>query len=503
MDSPSSVGRCAGLLRDVGTGERAFEVPGYDVGELLGAGSSAGVWRGVERATGEAVALKGCHLGADPSALHREAAALAAVTSPYVVRLRAVVGDVLVLDLAEGGSLSDVLLRRGVLTPAEVVTVAAPLAQALAAVHGAGLVHGDVAPGNVLFTADGMPLLCDLAGAAPPGRPGLLRATAEYVDPVVAGGGEPGPASDVWALGALCHHLLTGTPPFAGESVDEVLSGAVAGRRAPLGLLAPGATRALVAVVESALALDPERRPSAAALATALLRAQAAAPVQLRGPRTSTAVPPLPETEAVPLPPGVEAGRHRDAGADRRPRWRSVSPVAVAAGVLVAAALAGGLTWALSGPVPAPHALPAPAASPAVAPTSGPAVTPAAPDWRAVLSGLDRTREQAFAQGDAALLERVYLPGSPALTADRAAVAALVAAGRTADGVRHDLRGVRAEQVGADRVDLVVTDVLGPATVRGEGGAVLQHVAGRAPSTYRVTLARQGDTWLIARLGTA
>ena len=96
---------------------------------------------------------------------------LAGVQHPHVVRLRGVHGVddalVLVLDLAPGGSLARLLATRGTLSPGEVVTLGVPLAQALAAVHAQGLVHGDVTPANVLFAADGRPLL---------GRPGRRRA---------------------------------------------------------------------------------------------------------------------------------------------------------------------------------------------------------------------------------------------------------------------------------------------------------------------------------------
>ncbi|MCW2723926.1 MAG: Serine/threonine protein kinase, partial [Frankiales bacterium] len=246
-----------------------WTLPGYDVQALLGFGATGEVWRARELATGDTVALKRLRAGADPAALtalRREAALLGTLATPYVVRLRAVLGEdadtVLVLDLAAGGSLAALLGSRGRLDPGEVVTVAAPLAQALAAAHASGLVHGDVSPSNVLFTADGMPLLSDLGLARPVADPvGAVEGTAEYVDPAVAAGGRPDAASDVWALAAVCHHMLSGTPPHDGTSAEDVLQAARQGARAPLGLLAPTAPRALVAAVEQALRTDPAERP--------------------------------------------------------------------------------------------------------------------------------------------------------------------------------------------------------------------------------------------------
>lgn len=93
----------------------AWALPGFEVEELLGFGATGEVWRARERATGEAVALKRLRAGADAAALgalHREAALLRSLDTPYVVRQRAVIDDVLVLDHAAGGSLAALLVRR-------------------------------------------------------------------------------------------------------------------------------------------------------------------------------------------------------------------------------------------------------------------------------------------------------------------------------------------------------------------------------------------------------
>ena len=71
----------------------------------------------------------------------------------------------LIMDYAAGGSLGQLVAGRGKLGPGETVTVLTPIAQALAYLHGQGFTHGDVSPGNVLFTAHGKPLLADLGVA--------------------------------------------------------------------------------------------------------------------------------------------------------------------------------------------------------------------------------------------------------------------------------------------------------------------------------------------------
>jgi hypothetical protein len=476
-----------------------WAVPGYDVQAMIGYGATGEVWRARELASGATVALKRLRAGTDLAAveaLRREASVLRSLDTPYVVRLRAVLGEgadtVLVLDHAPGGSLAALLTRRGSLDPAEVVTVAAPLAQALAAAHACGLVHGDVTPANILFTAEGMPLLADLglarfAGASVAGVDG----TAEYVDPAVAAGGEPDEAADVWALAAVCHHMLCGTPPHEGDSADSVLDAARAGVRAPLGLLAPSAPRALVSAIEHALQPDTALRPDAAAFASALRRSHAAAPVRLSG--TPLAAVPGPDVRAThvvqPAPPPAPVPV---AGGTRR---RRLVIAGAAAGLLATAAVAGWLSGR-SGPVQlASVAAATPAASAAPAKVSSVAITPG---WREILGSLDRARAYAFATGDPAALAAVYAPGSPGLAADRAAIARLRAAGCRARGVRHTIRSL-AEISHDDRtVVLRVVDELSAYDVVEASGRVVQHTSPRAAMPFVVRIVETPAGWRLA-----
>ena len=495
---------------------------------MLGFGSSGEVWRARDLATGEDVALKRLRPGAGPDAieaLRREAAVLRTLDTPYVVGLRDVLGTgaeaVLVLDLAAGGSLATLLSRRGRLSPGEVVTVAAPLAEALAAAHARGLLHGDVSPSNVLFTADGMPLLTDLGAARPVGDPlDELRGTAEYVDPALLGGADPGPASDVWALGALCFHLLTGSPPYEGPTVEQVLQGAERGARAPLGLLAPTVPRALVSVVEGAMSSDPTHRPTAASLVVALQRAQAPAPVRLVGDHAAGPGQPAP----VGTPPRLPGPADRDdrplRDTHRVPRQgsgpvppgpaRRRPPASVLTGLgVVLVLLAGGLVWAFStsgptaaAPLPAvdsPAPQPVPAA-PDPSPAPDPAPDPAGEPWRAVLGQLDRTRQEAFATGDADRLLEVYAPGSAAGSADAEVLLSLTRAGLHARGVQHDVTRIDVTSAGAERVVLRVVDVLTPHELLADNGALVEQRPGRGERSYDLVLTSAGDGWLIAEL---
>ena len=291
-------------------------LPGYVLEGMLGRGSMGTVhlarradWAGrlvaVKRVPGAAPGLAG--------RLRHEAEVLAALDHPHIVRILDLVPDgdgvAIAMQYAAGGSLPDLLARRQRLSPGEVVAVAVPLAGALASAHRRGVLHCDVKPANVLFTSDGEPLLSDFGLArrmAPPGSPtspaspaggGPVTGTAEYLDPVVAAGGQADQRSDVYGLGAVCYELLSGRPPYSAPTAEAVLAAALAGPPPPLGPAAHQAPLALVQAVERAMARNPaDRFPDAAAFAAALRAATPAAAVTLAvpsdaRPRAGGAVP--------------------------------------------------------------------------------------------------------------------------------------------------------------------------------------------------------------------
>ena len=165
-----------------------FSVPGYRVEGLLGQGSQSQVWAGRSVEDGARVAIKRIRVdsAAQARAGRAEAALLAALDHPGLIALRAylvVQADiVLVLELAGGGSLADLLRRRQRLSAAEVVAAISPVAAALAHAHDNGILHADVSASNILFTERGQPKLADLgisrllAGSGTGARhPGLPR----------------------------------------------------------------------------------------------------------------------------------------------------------------------------------------------------------------------------------------------------------------------------------------------------------------------------------------
>jgi hypothetical protein len=260
------------------------------------------VWAARCQETGERVALKVAEAdgvdGVDPDVAEREEALGRRVAGSHLVTVRGRVdledGRVaLVMNLADGGSLRDVVTIRGALPVGEVVTALTPLATALAELHEAGVVHADVAPANVLFTADGRPMLADLSSAwlAEDGWPTQSRGTSGFTAPEVALARPPVPTSDVWSLGALAWYARTGglTPPrWLGELH---WSGAVAGTDDPNGEEENGTVTDVVGAVGPELspllirmlAAEPDVRPSAAEVALALYRVAPPEPVGLVG----------------------------------------------------------------------------------------------------------------------------------------------------------------------------------------------------------------------------
>ncbi|MPQ97631.1 protein kinase [Modestobacter sp. I12A-02628] len=354
------------------------------VEELLGRGGSGQVWRARPRSGGEPVALKVLVHG-DPGRQAREATMLGELDHPHLVHLHDVVrhrtrrGEeqvALVLDLLAGGSLAALLARRGRLRPGEVVTAIAPVAAALAHAHERGVVHGDLSPANIVFTAEGRPVLTDLGVARVLGDAARAEVTPAYVDPTVARGGAPGPASDVFGVAAAAFHALTGVAPWNAAGPWETLHVAASGELPDLDVLAPEAPAELRRVIRRGLSAEPHARGSAAAFALDLRHSCRPEPVRLpeagvpdaalgetgRGPRTElTHQVPGRRPRAVhaaPVPPSRWARLRGDG--DRGERLAQLlrsGSRRVGALVLVGAALLGagwlGTRWGGTGEEPA------------------------------------------------------------------------------------------------------------------------------------------------------
>ncbi len=258
------------------------------------------------------------------------------------------------MPLVRGGSASDLLREHGALPVRWVALLTDQLLQALEAVHGAGIVHRDVKPGNLLLepTGAGEPhlRLTDFGIAAPVDEPRMTRAsmaigTPGYMPPEQYYGADPHPTADLYAVGRVAVELLTGERPAADvlpTTGDDTLRHLRTGEPA---------RDLLVDVVVEAVRADPARRPQTATalrehlVATGLLRLPAA-------PGESVVVPDRYETVALPVHPAA-----------------SPTPAVSPAPTPALPTMAGGAGWGLAPPV----------GEPVVAPVPVPAYAPPAP----------------------------------------------------------------------------------------------------------------------------
>src|SRR3712207_941592 len=177
------------------------------------------------------------------------------------------------MELVDGSSLSALLARRGRLDAAQTLRIVRQTAAALAVAHAAGVVHRDVKPGNVLVGWDGVVKITDFgiawsASSVPLTRTGQVVGTAHYLSPEQADGGKAGPASDVYALGAITYECLAGRRPIDGEGAVQIALAQIRDEPDPLPDDVPEPVRTLVA---RAMVKDPARRfPDGAAFRAAV-----------------------------------------------------------------------------------------------------------------------------------------------------------------------------------------------------------------------------------------
>ena len=178
----------------------------------------------------------------DRERLRREAETMAQLDHPNVMAVLDVLDDgqgiALVMPYAGNGNLTK-RLTLGTLNPEATTKVILPIGEALASAHDRGILHRDVKPSNIVFTAEDTPLLADFGIARNATQANLTRTdlaigTAGYLDPDQADGAEPGPLADQYALGVVAYECLTGASPFAAATPMGVLRNADKGTFAPL-----------------------------------------------------------------------------------------------------------------------------------------------------------------------------------------------------------------------------------------------------------------------------
>jgi len=213
------------------------------IGKPVGRGATATVFHALYQPLKKDVAVKILRADAAASAEARarfveEARALAKLHHPHVVRVFDVIEDqgylLIIMDFVEGLNLRQKIEDEGPLDPEEAVGIARQLALALDHAHSQKILHRDVKPGNVIVDDEGGAVLVDFGNAELVGEAADRKGTAHYVAPEVFQGRRQDEKSDTYSLGATLFHMLTGEPPFGGQSVKEILKAHESGRlRAP------------------------------------------------------------------------------------------------------------------------------------------------------------------------------------------------------------------------------------------------------------------------------
>ncbi|MEU9449196.1 protein kinase [Streptomyces sp. NPDC048277] len=335
----------------------------------LGEGGMGTVWRARDEVLGRDVAVKEVRApaglpGPDVermyARLEREAWAAARVANRNVVTVYDVAMEGgrpwIVMELIPGVSLADVLEAEGPMSPQRAAGIGAEVLSALRAAHGAGVLHRDVKPGNVLLSNDGRVVLTDFGIATVEGSSALTMTgevigSPEFLAPERALGRAFGPESDLWSLGVLLYAAVEGTSPFRQDTPLSTLRAVVDEELPP-----PYRAGPLAPVIEGLLRKDPAARLPAEQAERDLRLVAAggtpgtAATVPVPAPyETPTLVAHQPRRPSppppLPTPPWPTAADGRTDADDRGGNRRAGTVLLV--GLVLAALALGGLTYVL------------------------------------------------------------------------------------------------------------------------------------------------------------
>ncbi|MBX9681123.1 MAG: protein kinase [Gemmataceae bacterium] len=252
-------------------------VTGYDILGILGRGGMGVVYkarqRGLNRLTALKMILAANHASLDDRLrFQAEAEAVAKLHHPNIVQIYEVGASeghpYFSLEYVDGGTLSGQIENKP-FTPRKAAEVTALLARAIGYAHQQGILHRDLKPGNILLSKDGTPKITDFGLAKQMGADasnqtgdGSILGTPNYMAPEQAEGriSELGPGVDIYALGALFYHLLTGRPPFVGQSVLDTLQQVRHNEPVPPSKLQPGVPRDLETIALKCLQKDIRKR---------------------------------------------------------------------------------------------------------------------------------------------------------------------------------------------------------------------------------------------------
>jgi serine/threonine protein kinase len=342
----------------------------YEIRRLLGRGGMGAVYLAHDHALDRRVALKilPSRLSGDPDVVarfQREAMAMAKVRHPNLMHIYSV-GEhkghpFFAMEYIKGSTLSSIIREAGCLPAEQAVHILAEIISALAKVHGRGLIHRDIKPGNVMIDEDGRAVLMDFGLAREESDVGLtadhtVLGTPNYMSPEQARGGHIDSRSDIYSLGVVLYEMLAGAPPFKGKTSYEILRQQIETPIPAPSVKNPDAPQLLDQVVARATAKDPaERHQTVQEMAADLVAAFPMAPlVRLIGGSfgvTAPTVLPGAPTGSASVPLGATARMARTVPSKPTPGQERLRRTVFIWGSGVAGvALAALLAWAVFGP---------------------------------------------------------------------------------------------------------------------------------------------------------
>lgn len=298
----------------------------YRLEERIASGGMGSVWRAHDELLQRSVAVKLLHstMAGEPKAaerFRREALTAASISHPNMANVFDYVQEGehpgIVMELIDGETLAARIGRGRSVTVAEALRIADAVLAALEVAHGANIVHRDIKPANILLTQTGEVKVTDFGIAQVPGdasltMTGTVLGTMNYAAPEQIRGEPVNPATDLHAVGAVLFEMLSGKPPFEGDTPTAVAMARLNGEAAHVSERRAGITAALDTAVARALERDPAARFSSATQMRAALRSAGVAEATPRQLLDQTQIYPngsADETVAFTLPPEPDASR--------------------------------------------------------------------------------------------------------------------------------------------------------------------------------------------------
>src|SRR6185436_4454223 len=324
----------------------------YRVERELGRGGMAKVFLGSDTVLGRTVAVKilAPQYADDEGFVQRfrrEAQAAASITHPDIVSVFDTGSDdgihFIVMEYVEGRTLAEILAGGGRILPDRAIDIAMDVDRALEAAHARGVIHRDIKPGNIMLDPRGDVKVTDFGiarvttTADTVAQTAAILGTASYLSPEQAQGQPVDGRSDIYSLGCVLYEMVTGRPPFLGDSPVAVASKQVLEQPTPPSRLNSDVTTDLDAVILRALAKNSANRyQSAEEMRSDLERAKRGLPVQ------ATPLLAAGATQVLDRPPAHPTEVLAPTEPDRRTNW---VPIVV---TLVLIALLGALLWFLA-----------------------------------------------------------------------------------------------------------------------------------------------------------